>query len=118
MQVEHNRKRDLYIWGRGRLRVRDLTWSFFASSQNVDFPQSFILPFYTRKLALLSLVKEVTRSPDRKMIKLLKFDISFRHHDIRAETRSRMTKATTRFPAKVTLAHVRTLLSIEKISYS
>ena len=39
----------------------------------------------------------------------------FRQHDIRAKTRSRMTTATI-FPAKMTLAHTRTLLSIEKIS--
>ena len=36
---------------------------------------------------------------DRKMIKLLTFDTDliscFRHHDIRAKTRSRMTTATT-----------------------
>ena len=41
---------------------------FFASSQNIDF-QSFILPFFTRKVSNvtpLSLVKEVTRSPDAK----------------------------------------------------
>ena len=47
------------------------------------------------KLAPLSLVKEVTPSPDRKMIKFPTFDNLFRHHDIRAKTRSRMATATT-----------------------
>ena len=59
-----------------RLRVRDLTSSFFASSQNIDSPERFILPFSLEKLALLSLVK-VTPSSDRKMIKLLTFDNLF-----------------------------------------
>jgi len=45
--------RDLQIRGRGWLRVRDLTWSFFASSQNIDFPESFILPFFTRKVSVV-----------------------------------------------------------------
>ena len=41
-------------------------------------PESFTLPFSLEKfIALLSLVKEVTRSPNRKMIKLLTFDILF-----------------------------------------
>ena len=38
---------------------------------------SFSLPEWQAVTALLSLVKEVTRSPNRKMIKLLKFDILF-----------------------------------------
>ena len=59
--------------------------------------------FSLEKLASLSLVKEVTRSPDRKMIKHSALDILF---------------SLPRFPAKMTLAHARALLSIEKISYS
>jgi len=47
--------RDLYIRGRGRLRVRDLTKSFFAYSPNIDFPESFILPFFTRKVSIVIL---------------------------------------------------------------
>ena len=43
--------RDLLIQGRERLRVRDLTSSFFAYSQNIDIPESFILPFFTRKVS-------------------------------------------------------------------
>ena len=40
-------------------------------------------------------MKEVTPLPDRKMIKLLTFDILFfRHFDILAKTRSRVTTAT------------------------
>ena len=45
------------------------------------------------KLALLPLLKEVSRFPHRKMIKLLV--TCFRHYDIRVKTRSRMTTATT-----------------------
>ena len=59
--------------------------------------------FSLEKLASLSLVKEVTRSPDRKMIKHSALDILF---------------SLPRFPAKMTLVHARALLSIEKISYS
>ena len=51
--------------------------NFFAYSQNIDSLESFSLHFSLEKLALLSLVKEVTPSPDRKMIKLLTFDILF-----------------------------------------
>ena len=39
----------------------------------------------------------------------------FRHYDILAKPRSRMTKATT-FPAKMTLVHARQLLSNRKVS--
>ena len=42
----------------------------------------------------------------------------FRHFDILAKTRGRVTTATTFSRQKVKLAHARTLLSIEKISYS
>ena len=49
--------------------------------------------FSLEKLALLSLVKEVTRSLGPRMIKLLTFDLLFRHHDFRVKTRSRMTGA-------------------------
>ena len=51
---------------------------FFAYSQKIDTPESFIVIFfYPEKLALLSLVKEVKPSPDRKLIKLLTFDNLF-----------------------------------------
>ena len=46
--------RDLQIQGRERLRVRDLTSSFFAYSQNIDSPESFILPFFTRKVSTVT----------------------------------------------------------------
>ena len=74
--------RDKWVWGtpmwRGRLRVRDLTCRFFAYSQNIDFQRASLYHFSLEKfIALLSLVKEVTRSPNRKMIKLLTFDILF-----------------------------------------
>ena len=42
--------RDLQIGGRERLPVRDLIQSFFAYSQTIDSPESFILPFFTRKV--------------------------------------------------------------------
>ena len=58
-------------------------------------------------------MKEVTRFPDRKIIKLLTFDI----YDILAKTRSRVTTAIPHFPAKMMLVHAGALLSIEKISY-
>ena len=37
---------DLQIRGQGRLRERDLTYFFFAYSQNIDYPESFILPVF------------------------------------------------------------------------
>ena len=43
--------RDLQIRGRRRLRVRDFPSSFFAYSQTIDFPESFNLPFFTRKVS-------------------------------------------------------------------
>ena len=46
-------QRYLQIRGQGRLQVRDLTWSFFACSQNIDFPESFILPLFARKVSIV-----------------------------------------------------------------
>ena len=78
---------------------------------------SFYL-FSLEKLALLPLVKEVTPSPDRKMIKLLTFDNLFSHFDILAKTRVRVTTATT-FSRQNDAGHAQALLSTtEKISYS
>ena len=51
--------------------------------------------FPTKKLALLSLLKEVEPSPDCKMLKLLTFDNLFPPYDILAKTRSKITTATT-----------------------
>ena len=68
---------------------------FFPYSQNIDSRKASFYHFPPEKLALLPLVKEVTPSPDRKMIKLLTFDNLFSHFDILAKTRSRMTAATT-----------------------
>ena len=52
MRVMQVTIRDLQIQRRGRLRVRDLTLSFFPYSQNVDTsPVSFILPFLNRKVS-------------------------------------------------------------------
>ena len=55
------------------------------------------------------------RFPDRKMIKLLKFDIL---RVSRSKTRSRMTTGILHFPAKMTLVLAQALRGIEKISYS
>ena len=45
------KNRDLYIRGRERLRVRDLT---FAYSQNIDFPESYISSYFTRKVSTVT----------------------------------------------------------------
>ena len=37
---------DLQIREQGRLRERDLTYFFFTYSQNIDYPESFILPVF------------------------------------------------------------------------
>ena len=50
---------------------------FFAYRQKIVTPEFFILLFSTEKLAPLSWLKEVTRSPDRKMLKLVTFDNLF-----------------------------------------
>ena len=99
---------------------------FFAYIENIHTPESFILPFFTRKLRTVNLVEEATPSLDRKMIKLPTFDnlfpnlvlralfpdfgggasksrekrsgdevARFRHFDILAKIRSRVTTATT-----------------------
>ena len=46
---------------------------FFASSQNINSPDDFIVLFSLEKLPLLHVMKEVIPSPNRKMIKLLTF---------------------------------------------
>ena len=59
------------------LRVRDLTWGFFASSQNIDFPESFILPFFTREVSIVIFSKGGYALSRSQMIKLLTCDILF-----------------------------------------
>ena len=56
-----------------------MTSSLFASFENIDFSGSFILPFFTRKVSIVIFSEggTVTRSSDRKMIKLLTFGILF-----------------------------------------
>jgi len=57
-----------------------------------------MLPVSLEKLALLTLAKEVTSSPDRKVMKILTFDQLFpplRHSMDNRKTRSRVTTATT-----------------------
>ena len=46
--------RDLWIQGQERQRVQDLTSSFFTYSQNIDSSESFILPFFTRKVSAVT----------------------------------------------------------------
>ena len=50
--------RDLKIQGRGRLRVRDLTLSFFSYPENIDSRESFILPFFTGKVSTVTFNEE------------------------------------------------------------
>ena len=51
---------------------------FFRVSSKYRLPGKLHFTFFSlKKLALLSFVKEVTCSPDRKIIKLLPFDILF-----------------------------------------
>ena len=78
---------------------------------------SFSLPEWQAVTALLSLVKEVTLSQSKNdktsKIWYLVFDTTTFAQKLVVEWRR-----LTRFPAKMTLAHPCTLLSIEKISYS
>ena len=105
--------RPLYSRTRTTTSTR-LTWSFFAYSQNIDSPERFILPFFTRKVSTATFSEGgYALSPDRKMIKLLTLITCVRYFDILAKPRSRMTTATT-FSRKMTLVQG----SIEKISYS
>ena len=72
--------RDLYIQGRERLRVRVFHLKFFRVFSKYRLPGKLpaFYHFSPEKLApfwLFSLLKEVTRSPDRKVVKLLTFDI-------------------------------------------
>ena len=48
---------------------RDLSQSFFADSQKIDIRKPSLYFFFSKKLALLSLLKEVKPSPGRKIIK-------------------------------------------------
>ena len=58
--------------------MRDLTLKFFRVFSKYRLPRKLHFTIFSvEKLALLSLVKEVTRSPDRKMIELLTFVILF-----------------------------------------
>ena len=49
---------------------------FFASSQNIDFQESFILPFFTRKVSTV-ILSECCEGGYALMIKLVTFDILF-----------------------------------------
>ena len=84
-------------------------------------PESFIvLFFFSKKLALLSLLKEVKPSPGRKIIKPPTFENFFppTRHYRSYKTRSRKGQRLSHFPAKISLVHARALLRTEKISHS
>ena len=69
---------------------------FFSYSQKIGTLESFIFLFFfsAEKLTrLFSLKEDIKPFPDRKMIKSLTFENFFRHYDIPAKTRSRMTTA-------------------------
>ena len=68
------------------------------------------------KAALLSLLKDVKPSTDRKKIKLLTFD----NYDTTTFSLKLVTewRRLSHFPAKMTLVRTRALLGIEKISFS
>ena len=50
---------------------------FFAYSQNIDSPESFILPFFTRKVSTVTFSEEGYTLSRSQMIKLLTFDKLF-----------------------------------------
>ena len=77
MQIEHNKNRDLLIPGRGQLRVRDLTSSFLAYSENIDFPEGFILPFFTRKVSIVTFSEAGYALSRSQNDTTFKFDILF-----------------------------------------
>ena len=112
--------RGLLIRGQERLLVWDLTLSFSAYSQKIDFPEIFIALFFlSQKLAQSTFLKKVKRFTGRKTIKPSNWidNLSVRHYDILAKTRSKKTTTITFSAAKMTLVHARALLTIEKISY-
>ena len=82
--------------GNVSIRVRDLTWSFSAYSQNIGSQESFILPFFTGKVSTVTFSEGgYTLSPlqNDKTTNILV--TCFCHFDILAKTRSRVTTATT-----------------------
>ena len=93
------------IWYWSLLGLKGLIETFRFKDED-DYEYEIWLQVYTprkasfyhfslEKLALLPLVKEVTPSPDRKIIKLLTFDNLFSHFNILAKTRTGVTTATT-----------------------
>ena len=110
------RHRDLWIRGRERLRVRDLTSTFFAHfSQERDIPESFTLLIVHQKASNVIFTKggqALFRS--QKWQNFYHLITWFRNWDIFPKTRSRMTKTNSRQndagPCR------RTLLSIGSIS--
>ena len=70
---------------------RDLSQSFYADSQKIDIRKASLYFFFSKKLALLSLLKEVKPSPGRKIIKPLTLENFFppTRHYRKYKTRSR-----------------------------
>ena len=69
--------------------------NFFASSQNVDFPESFILPFFSRKVSTVTLSERLHPLAIAKWSNFQYLITCFRHFDILAKTHSRVTTTTT-----------------------
>ena len=101
----------VYTWAKTMRPLDSRTRTTTSTRFNLNFfrvfsknrhPGNLHCPFFLlEKIALLSILKEVKPSRDRKMIKLV---VEWR----------RLPS----FPAKMTLFHTRALLSIEKIKYS
>ena len=96
---------------RGQPRLRDLTWSFCVHSQNIDFPESFIVPFFTRKVNIV-IFSEGGYAPSRSQ--------NDQTSNIRCLVFATMTfslrlvvewRGLPHFPAKMTLVHAEAQLS-------
>ena len=96
------------------LRVRDLTQSFFAYSQNIDSPESFILPFFIRKVSTVIFSEggyALSRSQKDKTSNIWYLVFATKPFALKLVVELRRLPP---FPAKMTLVHARALLSIEK----
>lgn len=76
-------------------RFEDEVFSHILTKQSPQKALLFVCFFFfsPKKSSLLSLLREVKPSPDRKIIKPLTFDTLSHQYNILAKTRSRMTMA-------------------------
>ena len=91
---------------------------FFAHSQNIDSPESFILPFFTRKVSIVTFSGggyALSRSQSDKTSNIWYLVSATSTFSLKLVVEWRRLP---RFPAKMRLVHARALLSIEEISYS